>query len=254
MSIEQEKLTFLTVLVECRTFFPMLWEFTPLSKHYDFGFGGTADAFEEAAQRIEEGIEANPFLNWALSVCFLRRHAIELSLKSMLVILGRRFGGATALEELQVSVQGKLRPLTTTHSIGALYNGLKEKFSQYEDQWRPLCRTDWLAFPPELDAWIPEIEAADQRGTFFRYPDPRNPESDEAKSMFRESSPDEILATITPNTPCKAVLIFDSDDALAQVYTQNHDVLANELKTLRGATELLSAAKFGLRTELADGS
>src|SRR5690349_10571286 len=147
----------------------MFWELTPLSKHYDFGFGSMADAFEEAAQRIEEGIEINTFLNWALPVCFLRRHAIELSLKSMLVILGRRFGGATELDELQVSIQGKFRPLTTTHSIGALYNGLKEKLSQYEDQWRPLCRTDWLAFPPELEVWIPEVEAADQRGTFFRY-------------------------------------------------------------------------------------
>jgi hypothetical protein len=232
----------------------MLWEFTPLTKHYDFGFGSMANAFEEASQCVEKAVEQSRFLNWALPVCFLRRHAIELFLKSMVVILERRFGGISGLEEIKVSVQGKLRPLTGIHSVGELYNGLKDRFLLYEEAWRPLCRTEWLDFPPELDAWISEIELADQRGTSFRYPDPRNPEADEAKSMFQETSIDAMLASLVPDSPRgPTVLIADSEEPVEEIYTQNHAVLARELEALRGATTLLSAASFGLRTELAGG-
>jgi hypothetical protein len=232
----------------------MLWELTPLTKHYDFGLGAMADAFEEAAECIEKVVEDKRFLNWILPVCFLRRHAIELFLKSMLFILERRFGGASGLEEVKVSVGGKLRSLTNIHSVGGLYNGLKEKLAHYERDWRPLCRTEWLDFPPELDAWILEIEASDKGGTFFRYPDPNEPQGDQAKSMFKETSVEEILASLGLATiPRITTLVADDDDNVKEVYTENRDVLARELGALRGATTLLSAANFGLRTELAGG-
>jgi hypothetical protein len=232
----------------------MLWEFTPLTKHYDFGLGAMADAFEEAAQCIEKVVEENRFLNWTLPVCFLRRHAIELFLKSMLVILERRFGGINGLEEVRVFVDGKPQTLTRIHSIGELYNGLKKKLTLYETKWRPLCQIEWLDFPSELDAWIPEIEAADKRGTFFRYPDPREPQGDQAKSMFKETSVEEILASISPTSiPGPTILVANGDDTVKEVYTENRDVLVRELTVLRGATSLLSGANFGLRTELAGG-
>src|SRR4051794_12498097 len=122
----------------------MLWELTPLPKHYDFGLGTMGAAFEEAAQCLEEVVETKRFLNWTLPACFLRRHAIELFLKSMLVILERRFAGVSGLEEIRILVKGKPQALTSIHSIGDLYNGLKEKLTIYETRWRPLCRTEWL--------------------------------------------------------------------------------------------------------------
>ncbi len=243
----------MTALNDCHTFFFMFWELTPLPKHYDFGLGAMADAFEEAAECIEKVVEEKRFLNWTLPVCFLRRHAIELFLKSMLVILERRFAGIGGLEEVKIFVEGKPQPLTRIHSIGNLYNGLKEKLTLYEPSWRPLCRTEWLDFPPELDAWIPEIEAADERGTFFRYPDPKKPQGDQAKSIFKETSVDEILASLSLTSIPQLTTIVGDDDTVTEVYTENQEVLANELAALRGATTLLSAANFGLRTELAGG-
>lgn len=232
----------------------MLWEFTPLNKHYDFGFGAMADAFEEASQRIETAVQENRFLNWALPVCFLRRHAIELFLKSMLVILERRCGGVSGLAEIKISVEGKLRPLTSIHGVGSLYNHLKERLLLHEKAWRPLCRTDWLDFPPELDAWILEIDSADKKGTFFRYPDPGDPQRDEGKSMFQSSSIETLLTSMGPDfIPGITALIEDDEGAVEKVYTEGRDVLARELEALRGATTLLSAANFGLRTELAHG-
>ena len=231
----------------------MLWELTPLPTHYDFGLGAMADAFEEAAECIENVVEEKRFLNWTLPACFLRRHAIELFLKSMLVILERRFAGIGGLEEVKLLLNGKPQPLTRIHSIGELYNGLKEKLTLYETEWRPLCQTEWLAFPPELDAWIPEIEAIDATGTFFRYPDPKKPQGDQAKSMFKEMSIEEILASLSPTSVPRLTTIVGDDDTVTEVYTENQDVLAKELAALCGATNLLSAANFGLRTELAGG-
>jgi hypothetical protein len=230
----------------------VLWEFTPLTAHYDFGLGAMADSFEDAAECIEKAVVENKFLNWPLPVCFLRRHAIELFLKSMLVILDRRFAGVSKLEEVRVSVKDKLKPLTTIHSIGELYNNLKARFVLYEEKWQPICRTDWLNFPVELDSWIAEIEGVDSKGTFFRYPDSSDPEGDEAKSMFRRSSVEEILASIPDSIPRHTVIVGD-DDIVTEVYTENRDAVTRELEALRGAISLLSAANFGLRTELAGG-
>ncbi len=232
----------------------MFWEFTPLNKHYDFGLGAMADAFEEAAECIEKAVEEHRFLNWALPVCFLRRHAIELFLKSMIAILDRRFGGLAGLDEIKVQVKGKLQPLTTIHSIGTLYEDLRDKFALYESEWRPLCNTSWLNFPSELDAWILEIEAADARGTFFRYPDSKDQQGNEAKSMFQESSVDQILASLPHHSiPGSTALIANQEDIVTEVYAEIRDVLARQLSALRDATSLLSAANFGLRTELAGG-
>jgi hypothetical protein len=238
----------------CHTLFFMIREFTPLNKHYDFGLGAMADAFEEAAECIEKAAEEHRFLNWALPVCFLRRHAMELFLKSMLAILDRRFGGLTGLDEIKVPIKGKPQSLTTVHSIGALYEGLRSKFALYESEWRPLCKTGWLNFPPELDAWILEIEAEDARGTFFRYPDSKDQQGNEAKSMFQESSVDQILASMAHHSiPRITALIANQEDVVTEVYVENRDVLARQLSTLRDATSLLSAANFGLRTELTGG-
>ncbi len=243
----------LTDCDDCRTFFVVLWEFTPLTAHYDFGLGAMADSFEDAADCIEKAVVENKFLNWPLPICFLRRHAIELFLKSMLVILDRRFAGVSKLEEVRVSVKDKPKPLTTIHSIGELYDNLKARLVLYEEKWQPICSTDWLSFPVELDSWIAEIEEVDGKGTFFRYPDSGNSEGDEAKSMFKKSSVEEILASISPDSIPRHTVIVGDDDTVTEVYTENRDAIVRELEALRGATTLLSAANFGLRTELAGG-
>ena len=61
----------------------------PLDRHYDHGFGATGDAFFEAAKTLEKEAKPTLFLD-ALPKGFLLRHALELFLKSAIVVIHRR--------------------------------------------------------------------------------------------------------------------------------------------------------------------
>ncbi|RXU06233.1 hypothetical protein B1F69_00065, partial [Pseudomonas syringae] len=64
----------------------MLYMMLPLDRHFDSGFGAVADSFRDAADALED----TPTLNTHLPVSFLYRHAIELFLKSAIIILHRK--------------------------------------------------------------------------------------------------------------------------------------------------------------------
>ena len=69
----------------------MYYILTPLHTHIDFGFGATGDAFKEAADKLEASLsERRGVFNEHLPINYLRRHAVELFLKSAIVIIHRR--------------------------------------------------------------------------------------------------------------------------------------------------------------------
>lgn len=69
----------------------MYYLLAPLDKHYDRGFGAVANSFMEAADDLQEDAATGAtFLNRHLPISFLYRHAIELFLKSGIIILHKR--------------------------------------------------------------------------------------------------------------------------------------------------------------------
>lgn len=71
----------------------MQYLLTPLHAQFDSGFGATGNAFKDAAGFLDGDKEANKdnLFNANLPVNFLYRHAIELFLKSAIVIFHRRY-------------------------------------------------------------------------------------------------------------------------------------------------------------------
>lgn len=99
---------------------------TPLEKHYDCGFGAMANSFMEAADDLQETAKGGvTFLNRHLPISFLYRHAVELFLKSGILILHKRFeipyGSHGVDGEPQVPLSGKWRPMYTVHDTAPLY-------------------------------------------------------------------------------------------------------------------------------------
>ena len=68
---------------------PPNYQFKPLTHQFDDGFGIIADAFNEAALRLERFSEQERFINSSLPIAYLYRHAIELYLKSIVIVLHR---------------------------------------------------------------------------------------------------------------------------------------------------------------------
>lgn len=69
---------------------PPYYKSRPLDNQFDDGFGLIADSFQEAAEHLEKVENKESSLHSLLPICFLYRHAIELYLKSLIVIIHRR--------------------------------------------------------------------------------------------------------------------------------------------------------------------
>ncbi len=234
------------------------YSFLPLSRHADYGFGATADAFKEAADDLCASQVNAPRLNGHLATAYLYRHAIELYLKSMIVVLHRRlripFGSNSADGAPCIVVEGQTKPFHHVHSVAKLFAYFEKLVNQQSAALASFCRTDWTAFPSQIHDWINLIESTDPKSTFFRYPDPQSRAADHGKSSFQTSSPEEIIAEAnSPAIPIKAFVVIDESDAIVETYRFHADVMPEFQAALRSLSDLLEAAHFGMRIELANG-
>jgi hypothetical protein len=106
----------------------MIEEFLmPLDRHFDAGFGATADSFHDAAKALDTEEHKHGFgLNSSrLPVFYLYRHANELYLKSLLTMLHRRFCCEFPVVKRDdfplITVHGTAKRVFQVHSILHLY-------------------------------------------------------------------------------------------------------------------------------------
>jgi hypothetical protein len=70
---------------------PLLYTLAPLERHSDDGFGAVGEAFKAAADKLVKADDSQQRMFWnELPVIFLLRHAVELFLKSGIIIVHRR--------------------------------------------------------------------------------------------------------------------------------------------------------------------
>lgn len=237
------------------------WMFTPLDEHIDFGLGATGESFLQAAKQLADGSAAVPALNGHLAVNFLYRHASELFLKSMIVVLHRTldlpYGDRPPQGPPYLQREGAWTPLERVHSLSALWGYVNSLLTQNAAAIALRCRTDWLAIPPALPDGIAIIEAADASSTYFRYPSFHSPIGNREKSSWRSTTPeaaiDELQEKVLPGRPGKWFIVNGPGDVSQRVYQYDPDPLPAVTAALAEVTDLISGAALGLRAELADG-
>lgn len=230
---------------------------TPLNKHFDLGFGAMGNSFKGAADAIFQSQAAAPYLNAHLPASFLYRHAIELFLKSSIVILHKKlklpFGSGAHSSEPQVLIGGKWKPIFNVHSLIPLNSYTRDLFSQHEDSLKKLSDMDW-SVQPEFTEWIKTIDATDSTSTFFRYPVTKNHDRDRSNSVIKEDSYLNIMARMGPgHPPQKAFFVFNENDELAAAFHQDDTSSIQTIKTLREASNLLYGFHAAMRHELTGG-
>ncbi|WP_095113786.1 hypothetical protein [Pseudomonas sp. Irchel 3H7] len=223
----------------------MLHMFLPFDQHFDSGFGAVADSFRYSADALAD-TPGGIGLNSHLPISFLYRHAIELYLKSGIILLHRKFavpyGDTPSDGEPSVMVGQKREPLHRVHSLAPLYTefcallaDLAESLSQV-----PETKPEYWVMTTELDEWIEAIEATDKSSTFFRYPVTKDAERDSQKSTIRRDDIESMTQRMHDDGPAvKAMLILNDAGEAVEAYshddTQNKEVIA----TLRQAAEML---------------
>jgi hypothetical protein len=100
----------------------------PLEKHSDDGFGAVGESFKRAADVLVKTDEARKRMFWSeLPIIFLLRHAIELFLKSGIIVVHRRLKLPYDTEDHKttkpflLTCDGLWKPLFRTHDLPELY-------------------------------------------------------------------------------------------------------------------------------------
>jgi len=145
----------------------------PLHKHFDSGFGATAEAFKKAAEKLAPDGDVSRAFVEHLPVNFLYRHATELFLKSGVVIFHRRFKFRSE-QNLTTRSLWFAPTRAGNHFILCIElhyciptGGNCLRLTETSCHRTP--STSW-EFPLELDEWIAAIDKSDPGSTFFRLP------------------------------------------------------------------------------------
>lgn len=214
----------------------------PHYEHDDFGFCHTGQSFLEAANILENSKSwppTSPICN-PYPLHYLHRHAIELFLKSIL-LMAHKVNNNDRPEDLS-SFQlnngkgARPRPLVKCHRIDFLYECFLHVVSEKrrilveeKNLW------DWSDSSKRiegLDDAIALIANADKEGALFRYPVDQKETSpkDIEKSTLQEANLD--------NSAEPAIYIAHPD----KLYKVNTDLEDDLLTALRKSSDALSAA------------
>lgn len=237
-----------------------MYMLAPLSEHYDGGFGAVGDAFRNAAEMLRKrnGDEGGASLD-ALPEIYLLRHAVELFLKSGILIVHRRLKlpydsePHTSTTPLIRTSSGKWRPLLKTHDILELYSYWKELMVGNKDKLLRLMKhTTDVDVPAELDNWIRTLGTADPNSDYFRYPVTKNAVADKAKSPFKEVPPESLFKKKSTEY-VKALVIENSRGEVVKAFKYDGNTSKEVTEAARQAAEMLSNFHFMMRVELAGG-
>lgn len=223
----------------------MLHMLLPFDQHFDSGFGAVANSFRYSADALNDNPQGAG-LNSHLPISFLYRHAIELYLKSGIVLLHRKYSvpyGDTPPEgEPSVFVKQRRKPLYNVHNLDPLYTELRALLAALVEPLSHVPGTlpEYWTLPAELDQWIATIEATDASSTFFRYPITKDAELDAQKSTIRREDIESIIERMQGDGPkVKATVMVNYDGDVIEAYslddTQNKEVIT----TLRQAAKML---------------
>jgi hypothetical protein len=233
----------------------------PLDRHFDSGFGATADSFHAAAKALDVDEYKHGYgLNSSrLPVFYLYRHANELYLKSVLTILHRRF--LSTFPKVRnddfpvIQIDGKEKRIFQVHSILHLYRQFRTILNDNAAQINAAARTDWTAVPEELDGLIDLINDADKSSTMFRYPLTLDPLNDARKSAFKHIKPEEAIAEAHSRSSkglsgVTILALKDDDGDIVETFIHDNNAMIDVFAALKHVAETLSGAQFGMRYEL----
>lgn len=239
----------------------------PLDRQFEDGFGVVGSNFQEAAEKLAEANQTQPvgFGHIHLPIFYLYRHAIELYLKSMILIVHRRLRlpNAAGVHEPnpKIPVGSKEKDLHNTHDINALYAYFKKIASDNRDALFAATgqhETHWCETPKELDDAIAFVGDTDMSSTVFRYPTSRDKAADHAKSGFKSATLEDVQQQLNEErvpgrTGSFTLLMKDDDDNIVEAFTLDREPMPELREHLLVAAKFLSGMSFGMRATLTGG-
>ncbi len=170
--------------------------FLPFTEHNDFGFGIIAGAYKDASEILYKNKNNDRYWYSNFPINFLRRHSIELYLKSIIVLFSKRLclveDAATIDDFVFERPNGKLEMIKKSHDLELMYNYTEFLINNNISKLEELHMEDWT-FPKQLGEYIRKLSGYDYKSDYFRYPMSRDASRDSKKDVFKEMSYDELI-------------------------------------------------------------
>jgi hypothetical protein len=229
------------------------YTFLPLNAHIDGGFGAIADSFMKAANNLDQN-DGKTFSNSHLPINFLYRHAIELYLKSIIIVIHTSLNLSYGTKaDPHILINEKWKPITTVHSIENLFEYFKSLVNQNKDRLSEICQTDWSDIPLELEESIKKVVQIDDTSIYFRYPS-RDLSTNNKKSSWKQTSQKMLSSSIKKDAkPSKIFVEVNDQGNTAKIYQFEHEPLGQSSLAIQTAAEFLEGAHLGIRSDLAGG-
>ena len=213
-----------------------------------------ATSFKESADCLIKANERPQGSDYV--ICYMLRHAIELSLKAMILILHRSqqipFPAQTKRGDPKIH-SGK--ELYRTHSLADLYEHFEKTINENWDSIKQPRWTDWSDIPTGVSGGIPRADRLDPGSFDFRYPDTDDPASD-PKAPGRSRPFEQIVADMHDDSkPAQKILMMVDDDYnVVESFDIGSVSMADEISFLAQLADDLTTAAFGMHCEMADAS
>lgn len=232
----------------------------PLEEHFDSGFGAVGDSFLQAAKALEKENAGQRFAwNHLPQIC-LYRHAVELFLKSGIIIIHRKLKMSYGRGEphssdkpLYLDPSGNWKSLYKTHDLAGLYAYWKKLIVTHKDKLTELTehKPD-MSVPSELDGWIDALTAVDPNTDYFRYPVSKNSAKDKEKSPFKEV-PVEGLFPAKEGEYVKALVLKNDKGEFVRAFKLDDSTDRKVQEAATEAAQMLSNFDAMFRFELTGG-
>jgi len=237
--------------------------------HPDKGFGITADAYYKSAEHLR----TNHFENYdstqqaEMPQSFLYRHAIELYLKSLIIIFHKelkiKYGTVPFdSEEPEIFGNNQWRKLYTCHFIDELYfywlNNLLLPNIKLLQSSAP--HGDWQE-NLEIKNLLKVICAYDQDSSYFRYPITKNSSLDSKKytmQKFKATNLENFIKEIQEQKRNSSggsitMLLVDDEDNIVNAFKREENVLTEVRDALREVAYYLHCIHIMTRVTLCQG-
>jgi hypothetical protein len=217
----------------------MVLDLLPLEQHPDIGFGTLASSFERAADTLE-ATHSSSLRNAHLPIAFLRRHAVELYFKSLLIMLHEGleipYGGGGRPFDRRVWTGTTWQPLHNTHDLRVLFQNLVELLPIARSMLRENTGLD-LTLPLESEQWLTTVALNDPNSTLFRYPQTRDSVRDQEKDSIKPIHFADLFSEIKAPTGRKVMHIATSSSRdVVQVFAHDPTPMAATIVALRSLT------------------
>ncbi|MBZ2206539.1 hypothetical protein [Massilia soli] len=225
---------------------------TPPNTHYDGGLGVTACNFSQAADTLRRAGNA---MDGVLPLCYLQRHAVELFLKSLIVILHKKYeiayGEGFSAQKPAAKVGEKWIALSSTHNLSDLFSYFRSVLAATISQLP--SKADWT-IAPDVERKIQLVSGSDPKSTYFRYPESATSAHDARKSSIQPERLNSIFEKMADSkVPVKCTLMLDENDEIVEAYNFNSSPIPKVLESLEYLSGYFYNLHAAFRYEITNG-